>query len=286
MERRELLYGSAGALAIAVAGCTGRAQEGDGTDDNETGDGKANETGDDEEMAEDSENDTDESGDDSTDDGTTDDETGSEESGGEDGSEADYDGDVEGISGFDADGFSVGGDALTVDWMACEEGVLVVNAVIDTSREDLLENVPMSAEGLGMLAEMDPESITAEDAESISIEDVESMSAEEIEPMLEAIEPMLMETVESVPMDTVESIDEMDGFSTDIHEVRVTLCDETGTELLSFTIDVEWMLEVVADLMTDEELGARVRETVDYLVEDDELVARVLAAAEDAENAE
>lgn len=276
MERRELLYGSAGALAIAVAGCTGRAQEGDDTDDNETTNGTANETADDEEPAADGE-------DDSTEETTDDEETADD---GEDGSEADYDGDVEGITGFDADGFSVGGDALTVDWMVCEEGVLVVNGVVDTSREDLVEEVPMSAEGLGMLAEMDPESITAEDAESISAEDVESMSAEEIEPMLEAIEPMLMETVESVPTDTVESIDDMDGFSTDIHEVRVTLCDETGTELLSFTIDVEWMLEVVADRMTDEELVARVRETVEYLVEDDELVARVLEAAEDAEDAE
>ncbi|WP_114575619.1 hypothetical protein [Saliphagus sp. LR7] len=275
MERRELLYGSAGALAVAVAGCTGRAQEGDDTDGNETSDETSNETGGGEETTDGSENGTDESGTDNSDDGTAGEESGNEESDSEGGPDADYDGDVEGITGFDADGFSVGGDAMTVDWMACEEGVLVVNGVVDTSREDLLKEVPMSAEGLGMLAEMD--------AESISSEDVESMSAEEIEPMLEAIEPMLMDTVESVPTDTVESIDDMDGFSTDIHEVRVTLCDETGTELLSFTIDVDWMLEVVADLMTDEELVARVRETAEYLVEDDELVERVIAAAEDAE---
>lgn len=276
MERRELLFGSAGALAIAVAGCTGRAQEGDDTDENET-------ANDEETANDDSENDTD----------STDGETaGGEEADaddeeadadGENEPEADYDGDVEGISGFDSGGFSVGGDALTVDWMVCEEGVLVVNAVVDTSREDLLEGIPVSAEGLGMLAEMDPESISSEDVESISSEDVESMQAEEIDLMLEGIEPMLMEIVESVPVETVESIDDMEEFSTDIREVRFMLCDETGTELLSFTIDVQWMLKVVNDLMTDEELVERVRDTVEYLVEDEELVERVLEAAEDAE---
>lgn len=261
MERRELLYGSGSVLAIAVAGCTGRAEDGD---DNTTDEETADDSNDDET------NDTEET----ADNGEDKEEADEEEDG--DGSEADFDGDVGEISGFDAGEFSVGGDALTVNWMVCEEGVLIVNAVVDTSRTDLLEDVPISAEGLQMLSDVDPESISADDADSIPLESVESVPVEEIE-------PVLMEIIESASIDTVESIDDMERFSSDIREVRFTLCDETGTELLSFTIDVQWMLDVVNELMEDEEFVAQVRETVEYLVDDDELVARLFAAAEQTE---
>lgn len=264
MERRELLYGGGSVLAIAVAGCTGRAEDGneETTDEGEKTTEDAEGTDEGEGTAGDGEDEHDEDG--------SDDEK--EDEGGADGVEADFDGDVEDVSGFDASGFSVGGDALTVDWMVCEEGVLVVNAVVDTTRTDLFSEI---------------ESVPVEDVESISAEDVDSVPMESLESMpVEEIEERLMEIVEPVPMDTVESIDDVEQFGTDIREVRFTLCDETGTELLSFTIDVQWMLDVVNDLMTDEELVSRVRETVEYLVDDDELVASVLEAAENTETDE